>query len=413
VNSSLRNSSPGKSSRQPLALAVKLAAAISPTTHPLAAKLYAAISPTTHALVRHSHAPHSLVTYSYATHSCVLRKLLRAFAIAAAFSCGNTLNAQSALPLVRTIVDTSNQTIAHAVVTIHATDAAKTLLERTLTGANGRLSGISLAPGSYWMIVRRIGFKPDTQSLKISAGTTAAYTMVVGSIPIALPPILIEATQCTEFGALPRDSVLSHAWDLLETTIMSRAALYQDYEYEVATVDSSYSADRTPQWKVRTKTAHGQPSESRAILTFNEPLYSVTFRANKPNLQTGTEFGLLSNAFKANHCITLASDEANADVDVLKFESLPLGAKNFRVKGRVVIDRATSRMSHFSYSIFRNDIYVAHAYCTYGTTDVLGKAFPVITQLGLVLTDPKNGQIVSRASTSSTYREFKRVHERP
>ena len=341
-----------------------------------------------------------------------MKKLLKALAIAAGVASNTVLHAQSTVPIVRTIVDTINQTVAHAVVTIHANDAGKTLVERTLTGPNGRLSGISLAPGNYWMVVRRIGFKPDTQLLKISAGTTAAYTMVVASVPIALPPILIEGTQCTEFGALARDTVLAHAWDLLETTIMSRAALYQEYDYEVASVDSSYAPQRTPQWRVRTSSAHGKPSESRAILTFNEPLYSITFKSNKPNLQTGTEFGLLSNAFKANHCITLASDETNAAIDVLRFQSLPLGAKNFRVEGRIVIDRATSRMSDFSYDIFRNDIYVAHAYCTYGTADVLGKAFPVITQVGLVLLDPATGQTVSRASTSSTYRQFKRVSDR-
>ena len=342
-----------------------------------------------------------------------LMALRHSVGVVAGLFCGTVLGAQSTVPVVRTIVDTTNQTIAHAVVTIHATDAAKTLIERTLTGANGRLSGISLAPGSYSMIVRRIGFKPDTQSLKISAGTTAAYTMVVASVPIALPPILIEATPCTEFSALARDSVLGHAWDLLETTIMSRAALYQDYEYEVATVDSTFSSERSPQWKVKTRTARGKPSESNTILTFNEPLYSVTSKGNKPILHTGTEFGLLSNAFKANHCISLASDEANAEVDVLRFESLPIGARNFRVEGRVVIERATSRMSHFSYRIFRNDIYIAQAFCTYGTTDVLGKAFPVITRIGLVLIDPKDGQTISSSSLSSTYRDFKRVIDRP
>lgn len=341
-----------------------------------------------------------------------LFKLFPIFAFALAFANGASVSAQASVPIVRMIVDTANQTIAHAVVTIHASDAQKTLLERALTSATGRLSGISLEPGSYWMIVRRVGFKPDTQPLKVSASNTGAFTMVVESVPMTLPPILVEATQCTEFSALARDTVLAHAWDLLETTVLSRAALYQGYEYEVTSVDSNYAPDRTPQWRMRSQRAHGKPSGARAILTFNEPLYSVTFRGNKPTLHTGTEFGLLSPAFKANHCITLAADEANKDVDVVRFESLPNGSKNFRVDGRIVFDRATSRMSHFSYNIFRNDIYVAHAYCSYGTTDVLGKAFPVITQFGLVLIDPKNGQTLSQASTSSVYHDLKKVRER-
>lgn len=340
-------------------------------------------------------------------------RVLKFCATVMCFSLSSVLRAQSAVPVVGTLVDTANQTIAHAVVTIHARDAAKTPIERTLTAANGRLSGISLLPGSYWMIVRRIGFSPDTQLLKISASNPApAFTIVVSSTPIALPPILVEATQCTEFSALARDSVLSRAWDLLETTVMSRAALYQNYEYEVASVDSTYTSDRTPQWRVKTAKGRGKPSDTRNILTFNEPLYVVSFSRNKPNLRTGTEFGLLSAAFKANHCITLASDEANADVDVLRFQSLPLTSKEFRVEGRIVIDRATSRMSHFSYSIFRKDAYVAHAYCTYGTTDVLGKPFPVLAQIGLVLFNPDNGQTTSKASSSSTYSDFKKVKDR-
>jgi hypothetical protein len=106
-------------------------------------------------------------------------------------------HAQSAQALAQlTVVDSANGSpVEHAEILFLGTPITR------VTDAGGRVQ-LQLEPGSYLVRTRRIGFAPRTARLDITGTDTLTVIVVLAPLGIALPEILVRATEERYVGKL-------------------------------------------------------------------------------------------------------------------------------------------------------------------------------------------------------------------
>ncbi len=108
------------------------------------------------------------------------------FVLSLAFACDSSAQAASARLLVRTLSDSTP--VTGAIVTSRSL--------RVLTGQDGR-AVLLLAPGLTRVVVRKLGFLPDTQTVQVRRGEDIDITVHLVQRSVELAPVFVATTRGT------------------------------------------------------------------------------------------------------------------------------------------------------------------------------------------------------------------------
>jgi Carboxypeptidase regulatory-like domain len=230
------------------------------------------------------------------------------------------------------------------------------LVARRLTGEDGRVSFSSIEPGRYVLRIEMIGRATKELSFEMSARDQS----IRREVRLAARPIQIEGVSVAagERCSLAPDAgvLVRQVWEEARKALAVTAATDREGLYRYETVLYERDLDR--------EMAHveGMREERRArdlaapfVTRPTEELLSRGFveRSDGSDVYFGPDAHLLlSDAFLATHCLTIAGDRASGAPDQvvgLSFRPVTAVGERVDIAGTLWLDLETSELRHLDY----------------------------------------------------------------
>lgn len=306
------------------------------------------------------------------------------------------------------VVDSAKTPVPFALVTLFSASSTDgDSIVRALTDERGRFRLPIPAEKDVRIVIRRVGFFPDTQTLSAPSSSSATITVYTHSRPIPLATLTVVGARCLSVDSIASAPDVRAAWESLETAVASRWYFAQQYRYDLVQTESSYVRSRTPPVEVKEVTSRNNPSGPVPALP-DQPLYRLALRSGQLSIQTGSEYGLLTSWFRRNHCIAVAASSI-PDVVSLRFASNRDVNNAAGAEGEIILAADDGRPLQFTYRLRYRDRVIAESFYEYGQIAVGDASFPAAVRIGLTMYQGATGDT---ATSASSRRQFHNVRLR-
>lgn len=253
-----------------------------------------------------------------------------------------------------TVLDVRNdQPLSYAVVKLSQPE-----IER-FTDSRGRMVVASLPPGSYSFTVRRLGFRPSTRTVAVTAGNPTAITVRLEQVAQQLSKMQVTAAAyCTNPGA--PDPVLQPEIHTLVSLLKENAERYRllvrQYPFE-STQARALGELRDSVTFIQSVEVNVIPARTRAEYRAGQV---VVRRQNKYSMILPTILDLADDGFAKTHCFffggtsaqtTDRGEETWVRLDVRADDKL----KSPDVNGSFYLDSATAQLRKMDIELSRTD----------------------------------------------------------
>jgi hypothetical protein len=304
------------------------------------------------------------------------KHLLGATLAFAALACGiaHPLAAQAGGVVGGHVRDGDGAGVPFALVVLAPADS--TVPRRSsLTDRTGAFRFVDVAPGTYRLLLERIGYQRQASAeLRVEAGAAVTHDFAGRARAVTLAPVVarVAAATCFTVGQLWRDSALATVWNEATKGVQTRRAFDRQYSYALELRQSVTATPvrgthllRDSSFRVLVNDpARAEEDERARREQRNRQGFGHTFR-NVLTLDVPDEKELLDADFLTRHCLQAGVEEQDGAWQV-RFRPVKPDRGRIDVVGTIRLDTATFQVRSITYQYVRGRNVFIMAAVTYG-----------------------------------------------
>jgi hypothetical protein len=320
-----------------------------------------------------------------------------------------------------TVRDETGRPVALAyVMALRAPDAILDPVLGTVTDSAGRYLLRGLAPGTFHLRVRRLGWRlGDPVAITVAADGSVERDLVAAARPVEIAAVrVVAAPPCLDKNSLHSEPQVQALWAGASDAVRARVAIHESYAFTqrhrmLAVVtdggaDTTQNVDSLETWDptaARRSSAVGGAEE-----LFGTVRRTGLFRRGwRISLRAPSDGVLTSDAFLGAYCV-LAAIESDTTGDLLvRFRPIREDPKRVTATGVVRLDPDDGRTKRVDFSFHYDDQVVGTGRSSYDRVRIDGVEVSWMTDATFEILHPRRGEPYFSGWIRRTPSDFRRV----